>query len=99
MDNKKFKELMEYISGRFDRIEEILNIKKVSKRELDGEEIIDNQDLCNFLGVTKRTLQRYRNRKLIPFYKIDGKMYYKKSEILEFFKNHDQRRKNPPEDT
>ncbi len=94
MDDKILKELKEYIAERFNRLEEMLGKSKAAKRELDGEEIIDNQDLCRFLGVTKRTLQRYRNRNLIPFYKIDGKMYYKKSEILEFFKNHDQRRKN-----
>ena len=50
----------------------------------NGEKLFDNYDLCRLLGVTKRTLARYRQKKLIRYYMIDGRTYYKASEIQEF---------------
>ena len=87
-------ELKMHVSERLDTIEKKLDRIIRIKSVLDGDELIDNQDLCQLLGVTKRTVQRYRNLKLIPFYKIDGKMYYRKSEVMDFFKNHNQRKKD-----
>ena len=51
---------------------------------LCGDTLLDNYDLCRLLGVTKRTLARYRQKKLIRYYMIDGRTYYKASEIQEF---------------
>lgn len=82
-----FNELIRLLIKRFDkidnRLERMINVKNC----LDGDELIDNQDMCLLLKVTKRTLQRYRDLNMIPFYKIDGRMYYKKSEVMEIFKN------------
>lgn len=48
------------------------------------ERLFDNQDLCLFLKVTPRTLQRYRNQGLIPFKTICKRNYYKESDINIF---------------
>jgi hypothetical protein len=53
---------------------------------LDGDKLLDNQDMCQLLGVTKRTMARYRQRKLVSYYMIDGRTYYKASEIQSFLK-------------
>lgn len=53
---------------------------------LDGDTLLDNYDLCRLLGVTKRTLARYRQKNLIRYYMIDGRTYYKASEMQEFLK-------------
>lgn len=45
---------------------------------------MDNHDLCQLLGITKRTLARYRQKKLVTYYMIDGRTYYKASEIEDF---------------
>jgi excisionase family DNA binding protein len=42
--------------------------------------------MCQLLGITKRTLARYRQKKLIRFYTIRGKVWYKASEVEEFLK-------------
>ena len=34
--------------------------------------------------MTKRTLARYRQKKLVTYYMIDGRTYYKASEVQEF---------------
>ena len=64
-------EMFAQIMERFDRIERTL-------------ERMDNYDLCRLLGITKRTLARYRQKKLVTYYMIDGRTYYKASEVEAF---------------
>lgn len=42
---------------------------------------LDNQDVCQMLGITKRTLQTYRERGLIPFSRIRHKVFYKPEDV------------------
>ncbi len=42
-------------------------------------------DLTDF-SVTKRTIARYRQKKLVSYYMIDGRTYYKASEVQTFLK-------------
>jgi hypothetical protein len=60
--------------------------KSCTTVHMDGDKLLDNQDLCLLLGITKRSLARYRQKKLIRFYRIDCKTYYKASEVEEFLK-------------
>lgn len=75
-----FSALME----RFEKLERAFERMNRLKDCLDGDTLLDNYDLCRLLGVTKRTLARYRQKKLIRYYMIDGRTYYKASEIQEF---------------
>ena len=77
--HKMFTSLME----RFDKMERAFERMNKLKDCLDGDTLLDNYDLCRLLGVTKRTLARYRQKKLIRYYMIDGRTYYKASEIQE----------------
>lgn len=80
--HKMFIQLME----RFDKIEKMLERQNKMKECLDGDALLDNYDLSKLLGVTHRTLARYRQKKLIRYYMIDGRTYYKASEINDFLK-------------
>ena len=80
--HKMFIQLME----RFDKIEKMLERQNKLKECLDGDTLLDNYDLSKLLGVTYRTLARYRQKKLIRYYMIDGRTYYKASEINDFLK-------------
>ena len=80
--HKMFIQLME----RFDKIEKMLERQNKMKECLDGDTLLDNYDLSKLLGVTHRTLARYRKKKLIRYYMIDGRTYYKASEINDFLK-------------
>lgn len=51
------------------------------------EEWLDNQDICKILKISKRTLQNYRDAKIIPYYKLEGKILYKFSEIEHVINN------------
>ena len=80
--HKMFIQLME----RFDKIEKMLERQNKMKEWLDCDTLLDNYDLSKLLGVTHRTLARYRQKKLIRYYMIDGRTYYKASEINDFLK-------------
>ncbi len=79
------------IIARLDRI--ISMLKDLKKDSLVGDaavaaarEYYTNDDLRAILRVSKRTLARYRQEKLIPYYMIRGKVYYKVSEVQDFLK-------------
>ena len=72
------------IMERFDKIERTLERMNKLKDCLDGDTLLDNYDLCQLLGITKRTLARYRQKKLVTYYMIDGRTYYKASEVEAF---------------
>ena len=60
-----FEEWMQRIMGRIDRLDGIISVlinKDASGvKYLDGERMYDNQDLCEMLRTSKRSLQRFRS--------------------------------------
>jgi hypothetical protein len=80
------KELLKQFTSRLDGIEKKIDRLVKIKDVMDGDNLLDNQDMCLLLGITKRSLARYRQKKLIRYYQIDRKTYYKASEVQEFLK-------------
>jgi hypothetical protein len=66
------------------------------QNSMNGDELLDTQDLCLLLKTSKRTLQRYRNNGVLPFHTLEGKVYYKLSDIHEFIRNSFQPAKRKP---
>jgi len=50
---------------------------------IHSNEWLDNEAVCKRLGISKRTLQSYRDTGKIPFSMIGHKCYYKESDITE----------------
>lgn len=86
INKENFDAWMERIMERFDKQDKTLH--KLSRREntLDGELLLDNQDLCQLLHVSKRTLQRYRSSGELPFHTLYHKTYYKESDVHQFIR-------------
>ena len=84
IDRETFQMMLHQIMERFDRIDDRLNRMNRQTAALEGDKLLDNQDMCELLGVTKRTLARYRPKKLVTYYMIDGRTYYKASEVQDF---------------
>ena len=84
IDRETFQMMLHQIMERFDKIEDKLGRMNRQTSALDGDKLLDNQDMCELLGITKRTLARYRQKKLVTYYMIDGRTYYKLSEVKEF---------------
>lgn len=88
IDNEVLEKMIMTIVEGFDRIEKKLDRMNRMRECLDGDTLLDNCDLAQLLGVTQRTIARYREKGLIRYYQTDknGKNYYRSSEIQEFLK-------------
>ena len=70
---------------RFDRNEQLIasltgkELRKV--KYLDGERLLDNQDLCELLNTSKRSIQRYRSSGTLKYQMLWHKVYYKESDV------------------
>jgi len=86
IDKMEFIAWMERIMNRFDILSEDISGVKKQQSSIDGEELLDNQDLLQMLKISPRSLQRYRSKGKLPYYTISGKLYYKLSDIHQFIR-------------
>jgi excisionase family DNA binding protein len=61
------------------KIEEIL---KNYRPVMNGEIYLSGQQVCELLHISKRTLQQYRDDRILPYIQIGGKIIFKQSDIL-----------------
>jgi len=62
--------------------------KLIEKHSRPASEIIlDDVDLRNLLKISRRTSLEYRKKGVYKFYKLDGKIFYILSEVIEGIKN------------
>ena len=72
------------ISGVSKRIKEVA---QTHKPLFGGEHFLTGKEVCERLYISPRTLQDYRDRKIIPYTQFAGKIRYKESEIERILKN------------
>ncbi|MDR2084657.1 MAG: helix-turn-helix domain-containing protein [Bacteroidales bacterium] len=77
IESKAYKELIDKINSIAEfvaehRKEDFLNLE---------EEWVDSYEVCTFLNISQRTLQRLRSKGLISYSLISGKTYYTIAEI------------------
>ncbi|WP_298553416.1 helix-turn-helix domain-containing protein [uncultured Parabacteroides sp.] len=48
---------------------------------------MDSQDVCLLLNVSKRTLQTYRDKRLLPYTSVGGKFFYRESDVVEYLES------------
>ena len=86
IDRMEFLAWMERIMGRFDMLGDHIYDLQKKRNNIDGEELLDNQDLLQMLKFSNRSLQRYRSIGKLPYYTISGKLYYKLSDVHQFIR-------------
>ena len=86
IDNEILERLIGTMVEGFARIEKKLDQVKRLKECMNGDRLLDNVDLAELLGVSQRTLARYRKEGKIKYYSVEknGKSFYLASEIQEF---------------
>lgn len=57
--------------------------KLYSKHNKRMSEWIDNTTVCSILNICMRKLQTYRDNCTIPYSQINGKIFYKRTDIIE----------------
>lgn len=90
LETETFERWMHEIIARLDRQEHLLqSLKGTGIKEamyVDGERLLDNQDLCQLLQTSKQSLQRYRSSGMLRYRKLRHKTYYTESDVQEFLK-------------
>ena len=87
IDRMEFISWMERIMDRFDMLGDNIDDLMKKRNTIDGEELLDNQDLLQMLKISPRSLQRYRSIGKLPYYTISGKLYYKLSDVHQFIRD------------
>jgi excisionase family DNA binding protein len=49
---------------------------------------LSSEEVCHLLMISKRTLQTYRDRGILPFAQIGRKIYYKSSDLDDYLAQH-----------
>ena len=82
IESEAYKQLMD----RLDRLEK--HFDHVARKQPLSENWYSLDETCEFLRVSKRSLQKYRDEGYIAFSKVGGKFYFKASDIETFLNQH-----------
>jgi len=53
------------------------------------DKLLKIEDVCELLKVSKATIKNRKKKNLIPYYTIESRVFFKKSEVLETLKRHE----------
>ncbi len=59
----------------------IKEVAQTHKPLFDGEHFLTGKEVCERLYISPRTLQDYRDRRIIPYTQFAGKILYKASDL------------------
>ncbi|MCM1142182.1 MAG: helix-turn-helix domain-containing protein [Muribaculum sp.] len=74
---------MFFAQGR-DAVDKSEKLIKDYRPTLMGKRFMTDAQLSDKLNLSRRTLQDYRDRGLISFYRLDGKILYEESDVEKF---------------
>ena len=83
MDMKVFDSL----ARRMEEIEDRVGSLYRRQEDLRFKPWLENQEVCQLLDITKRTLQSYRERDLLPFCRIRHKIFYKPEDVEQLLQS------------
>lgn len=69
------------------------NIELLEEMSLDykpfllGKRFVNDAQLSERLGISRRTLQDFRDRGILPFYRLDGKVLYEERDIENYLES------------
>jgi hypothetical protein len=77
IEARTFEAMMTRFESFAERVEALCRVNG----EKTMQEWLDNQDVCEILNISPRTLQTYRDNGTIPYTRIGNKMYYKADDL------------------
>lgn len=78
MDADEMQVVLSALEGMNRRIKEVA---QTHKPLFGGEHFLTGKDVCERLYISPRTLQDYRDRRIIPYTHFAGKILYKVSDL------------------
>ena len=83
-----FEKWLQRIWEKLESMEQKITGNEKVRQTINGEKLLDNQDLCFLFNCSKRTLQRFRSSRKLKYYRIDQKLYYLESDVRYFMCEH-----------
>lgn len=84
IDQKYFDSWMQRLLSQVELVQRKVDKLGNNDNIINDEVLLDNQDLCLLLKVSKRTLQRFRSSGKLPYKRIGKKTYYIESDVHKF---------------
>ena len=85
--NKETPEMKQLISGIRILTKRVRTTAQTHRPLFDGELYLTGREVCERLFLSPRTLQDYRDRRIIPYTQFAGKILYKVSDLERMLKN------------
>ena len=79
--NKETPEMKQLISGIKGLTNRVRSMAQTHRPLFEGEIYLTGREVCERLFLSPRTLQDYRNKGIIPYTQIAGKILYRLSDI------------------
>ena len=81
VDNYEFKDWMQKLLDKLEGVGKDVKSLQTNPEVMPNDKLLDNQDLCLLLKVAPRTLTRYRKKGILPFLMLDGRCYYRATDV------------------
>lgn len=81
--NNKSAEIIQFFTVLDEMLDSVSQALKNCTPHLNGEKFLTNKDVCQMLHISSRTLQDWRDNRIIPFIQIKGKILYRESEVMK----------------
>lgn len=73
-------------------VSDVISLKpKDGNNETPSDDLLNIEDIQKIFNVSKVTVHKWKKKGLIPFYKMNRKVYFKKSEVISSM-NHKKRK-------
>lgn len=79
--NRETPEMKELISGIREMTKRLKEVAETHRPLFGGEIYLTGREVCERLFISPRTLQDYRDKGIIPYTQIAGKILYRLSDI------------------
>lgn len=76
------------LEAKINLIAKFVNEQQPTVIENPDETWVDNYDVCTFLKISERTLQRLRSKGVVSYSVISGKSYYTLTEVKRMLNQH-----------
>ena len=92
IDKRIFDELI----VRLSEIEKKVTLLCSPARDAGLKKWMDNRDVCEALRISKRTLQVYREKGLLPYTRIKNKIFYRPEDVQKPLESSDHPQRKKP---
>lgn len=77
IETRTFEAMMARFEALADRVEYLCR----TNGDKSMQKWLDNQEVCEILGISKRTLQTYRDKGMLSYTQINHKIFYRPEDV------------------